>query len=81
MVAVLDDPKSVPVEADMEKSLARSLSADQHTSQIFVSRGANGSNEDDNYDSDGKSWHDGVLGVRAITAMWSKRSMWIMFAL
>ncbi|KAL5348579.1 hypothetical protein ACLOAV_005996 [Pseudogymnoascus australis] len=81
MVAVLDDPKSVPVEADMEKSLARSLSANGHTSQIFAPRGANGGNEDDNYDSDGKSWHDGVLGVRAITAMWSRRSMWIMFAL
>jgi hypothetical protein len=39
---------------------------------------------DENFsDSDAKSeeFQDGVQRVRAVTAVWSKRSLWLMFAL
>lgn len=88
------NPNPVLLEAEAEKSLDRSISVDQraekqvdeqagqYASQTFTSRGdANSINGYDGYDSDGKPWHDGVLRIRAITAMWSKKSMWIMFAL
>lgn len=75
------DKRAIADQVDMEKNLDKSASAHQHASQIFTSGVANRSNVDDSYDSDGKSWHDGVLRIRAITTMWSKKSMWTMFAL
>lgn len=81
MVAVNSNPKPLLLEADMEKSLDKSHSADQHASQTSDSGVANSSNEEDGYNSDGKPWHDGVLRIRAITTMWSKTSMWTMFGL
>lgn len=89
----MGNPNPLLLEADTEKNLERSLekspnksidnsdNADQHAIQTFAAWGANSSNEDHGYDSDGKSWHDGVLRIRAITTMWSKKSMWSMFAL
>ncbi|KFZ11365.1 hypothetical protein V502_07586 [Pseudogymnoascus sp. VKM F-4520 (FW-2644)] len=75
------DKSASAAQVDMEKNIDKSTRTDQHASQIFISRGVNNSNVDDSYDSDGKSWHDGVLRIRAITTMWSKKSMWTMFAL
>lgn len=60
------DKIAIADQVDMEKKVDKSASADQHTSQIFTSRGTNSINVDDSYDSDGKSWHDGVLRIRAI---------------
>lgn len=64
--------------------------ADPHAQKVVSKTNAEGekarsvnssSQNDDGFESDGKVWHDGVLRVRAITSAWSRRSMWIMFAL
>ncbi|OBT96236.1 hypothetical protein VE01_05816 [Pseudogymnoascus verrucosus] len=93
MFAIMGNPNPLLLEADTEKNLDRSLdknpeksldksdNADQHAIETFAAWGANRNNEEHGYDSDGKSWHDGVLRIRAITTMWSKKSMWSMFAL
>lgn len=81
MFAIMGNPNPLLLEADTEKRLDKSLSAEQPPSPTFTPGWANSRHEDDSYDSDGKPWHDGVLQIRAITTMWSKSSMWSMFAL
>lgn len=77
----LDKSPNKNPDKSPDKSLDKSDNADQHAIETFAAWGTNSSNEDYGYDSDGKSWHDGVLRIRAITTMWSKKSMWSMFAL
>ena len=77
----LDKSPNKNPDKSPDKSLDKSDNADQHAIETFAAWGTNSSNEDHGYDSDGKSWHDGVLRIRAITTMWSKKSMWSMFAL
>ena len=69
-----------PLMAGAEPHAERTLSKNEHGHEKV--RSVNGSSQnDDGFESDGKDWHDGVLRVRAITTVWSRKSMWSMFAL
>ena len=70
------DPLMAEVEPHAQKTLSQTDQAGEKVRSINSS-----SQNDDGFDSDGKDWHDGVLHVRAITTVWSRKTMWSMFAL
>lgn len=70
------DPLMAEAEPHAEKTLSKTEQGGEKVHSINSS-----SKNDDGFDSDGKEWHDGVLRVRAITSVWSRKTMWSMFAL
>lgn len=79
-----------PLMVHPEPEALRTLNSHQHASAIadekghettVTSKSMNSSTDDDGFESDGKSWHEGVLRARAIATVWSRKTMWSMFAL
>lgn len=78
MATVVANPD--PLMAEVDPHAQKTFSKTEEEGGKVRSVHSN-SQKDDGFDSDGKEWHDGVLRVRAITSVWSRQNMWIMFAL
>jgi hypothetical protein len=78
MATVVANPD--PLMAEAEPHAQKTVSKTEHEGGKVRSVNSSSQN-DDGFDSDGKDWDNGVLRVRAITSVWSRKAMWTMFAL